>query len=479
MLSSRTLKAAAMFGLAPREARRGPSPTVPSCSRALGALLCLKRSHIALITGPSGSGKSLLLRRLRARAARPIVITPATAATLRAIPRTVLDLPAWRRDPLESSLSHLARAGLAEASLLLRTPAQLSDGQLARLAIALALRHAARRSSVTTILIDEFAASLDRASALTLAASLSRAVRASSNLKLIVATSHHDLDDPLAPSITVTTRLNEEPIILVSPMVSNRASPAGRSAALPARPVHAGHFARVADRFPIRPGSPPDYAALGRFHYLAGPPATCAHVLAIDDPSPPPGSHSQPIAVLVVSMPTLNGDWRAAAFPSLPSISDKRAHARELNRSVRTISRVIVDPRYRALGLATRLVQAYLHAPLTPHTEAIAAMGTACPFFEAAGMSRVGAPPTRRTIRLLAALHRAGIEPHDLLSLDPARDVADIPAPLAIDLHRWANDARATRSLAQGPLAPLLRAAAFHLASPRCIYAHSRPLDAL
>src|SRR5205823_1709377 len=109
-------------------------------------------------------------------------------------------------------------------------------------------------------------------------------------------------------------------------------------------------------------------------------------------------------AVLVVSMPTLNGRWRELAWPGRFCGGDQRACARRLNEEVRTISRVIVEPRWRGLGVATRLVREYLRSPLTEKTEAAAAMGVCCPFFEAAGMRAWRLEPDRRGVRLLGAL---------------------------------------------------------------------------
>lgn len=62
-----------------------------------------------------------------------------------------------------------------------------------------------------------------------------------------------------------------------------------------------------------------------------------------------------PLGVLVVSMPVLNSRLRPLAWPSRYRTGDRRADARRINRELRTLSRVIVDPRVRGIGLATRL----------------------------------------------------------------------------------------------------------------------------
>jgi N-acetylglutamate synthase-like GNAT family acetyltransferase len=60
-----------------------------------------------------------------------------------------------------------------------------------------------------------------------------------------------------------------------------------------------------------------------------------------------------------------------------------------VNRHVRTISRVIVHPQFRALGIASQLVRRILQDCPTRYVEAVAAMGAVHPFFERAGMTRV------------------------------------------------------------------------------------------
>ncbi len=178
------------------------------------------------------------------------------------------------------------------------------------------------------------------------------------------------------------------------------------------------------DTITIEAGTPADLNPLSRFHYAAGRPGPIARVLrAVDD--------GETIAVLVASMPTLNGRWRAVAWPGEYDTPDKRANALRLNHDVRVISRVIVDPRYRGRGLAVRLVRAYLDNPCTARTEALAAMAHACPFFERAGMQRIDLPPSKADAKLLRAMARHDLEPADLLHHPP-----DSIAP---SLRAWAN----------------------------------------
>lgn len=213
----------------------------------------------------------------------------------------------------------------------------------------------------------------------------------------------------------------------------------------------------------IRPGTIADYELLAPFHYRAGRPATIRHILAAvssESPDHPAPAKESTVAVLVVSNPTLEGRWRHLAWPGEFRSGRKAKDARRLNEMLRTISRVIVEPRWRGLGLATRLVRTYLQHPLTPYTDAAAAMGLCCPFFRAAGMREWALPPTRRDQRLVAAIARAGLEPWQLLEPVFPRAAHAIDARLERCLRRWAADSRTTRELAAADLPRLARAAA-------------------
>jgi uncharacterized protein len=90
----------------------------------------------------------------------------------------------------------LAACGLGEARLLLRTPAELSDGQRYRFRMAFAL---SRRSP---ILLDEFAAVLDRTLAKVLAFNL-RKLATRTGVGVLCATTHDDLIDDLNPDVHI------------------------------------------------------------------------------------------------------------------------------------------------------------------------------------------------------------------------------------------------------------------------------------
>lgn len=152
--------------------------------------------------------------------------------------------------------------------------------------------------------------------------------------------------------------------------------------------------------FTLHPGTRHHYHALHRFHYRPKPPATFAKIWTI---SYTPPRHqlrtknaelrTKPIAVLVLSYPTVHSHQRDRALP-LPT--NPKTKLRYINQNIRTISRVIVHPRFRSLGLAAALVRHACQSNPTRYTEAFAKMARVHPFFQKGGMTRIISPdPTK------------------------------------------------------------------------------------
>lgn len=211
----------------------------------------------------------------------------------------------------------------------------------------------------------------------------------------------------------------------------------------------------------IGPGQRPDFDALARLHYRAKPPATIDRVLRASDPIT-----GETVGVLVTSRPTLNASWRDIAWPGRFSTGTKSERARRLNEELRTISRVIVDPRYRGLGLARRLVEMYLASPATACTEALAAMGTICPFFERALMRRLEIPIAPRDQKLLAILDAQRLNALDLVARPET--ICELERPLRV----WARASASTRAIAGEETRVIAREAAARLIAPPAVYAH-------
>ncbi len=208
----RVLQLAALFGLDLEAA--GSQTIIPHTT------LDLEPGHIVFITGASGGGKTTLLRLIaRSLAGQPGVevlrlddlATLPAAALVDALPAATLD----------AVLAALSLAGLNDAFVMLRKPDELSEGQRFRLRLAQAMLHVTAATtataerdappstterSMTVILADEFAATLDRITARAIAANLHRWMRRPEIARqccFIVATTHDDLLESLAPDVLV------------------------------------------------------------------------------------------------------------------------------------------------------------------------------------------------------------------------------------------------------------------------------------
>ncbi|MEX2216644.1 MAG: hypothetical protein WD768_21200 [Phycisphaeraceae bacterium] len=237
----------------------------------------------------------------------------------------------------------------------------------------------------------------------------------------------------------------------------------------------------------LRGGDARDYEALSEHHYRASRPATMTRVLVLEHATPALAARfgscdakPQAAGVLVESLPPLNSslrDW--ALHERFGSIRDLKARAAVLNREIRCISRVVVHPQWRGLGLAVRLVRAALASATTPVTEAFAAMGHVNPFFERAGMTAHLRPPHAFDRRLIDAIARVGLDGADLAL--PSSLIARIEAMPATDkrfivaeFSRWHRQTVGRSRGADGDLPTILRSARQRLLLEPVYYVHVR-----
>jgi predicted ABC-type transport system involved in lysophospholipase L1 biosynthesis ATPase subunit/GNAT superfamily N-acetyltransferase len=271
------------------------------------------------------------------------------------------------------SLGLLSRVGLNDAFLFLRRYGELSEGQRYRYRIAGMIDE-----GKAFWLADEFCSALDRTTARVVAFNIQKLARRS-GATLVVATTHADFKEDLGPSITIRKGWGEEIDVAYGP---NMEVPA----------------CTVAREVSLREGSREDYRRLGHLHYRdAGLPVP-REIYAME-------RGDELVGVIVYSYPPVRAAGRRRAVGYVPDLE-------ELNRDWAVISRVIVHPKYRTIGLGSRLVRESLRVQGCGHVELIAVMAQYNPFAERAGMRLVQvSEPHGSVVRAIEGLHGLGFNP--------------------------------------------------------------------
>ena len=153
---------------------------------------------MVLVTGDSGSGKSVFLRALQEDLGSEAinmsdVYVDENKPLIETIGATV-----------EEGLELLSKVGLNDAFLFLRPYKQLSDGQKYRYRLAKLIE-----SGAQWWLMDEFCALLDRDTAKIIAFNVQKLARQQGKA-VVAATTHDDLFEDLSPSIYIHKRFGEE-----------------------------------------------------------------------------------------------------------------------------------------------------------------------------------------------------------------------------------------------------------------------------
>ena len=327
---------------------------------------------IVYITGESGGGKSVLLRALaedlgdealdmaevEVEEDRPIIDT---------VGRT-----------LREGLSLLSRVGLNDAYLLLRPYNQLSEGQRYRYRLAKLME-----SGAQYWVMDEFCSTLDRTTARIVAFNVQKQARRMGR-GVLAATAHEDLLQDLAPSVYVKKGL-------------------GRRLEVRYFPNRPRERCSVAEEVRVERGTPSDYRELAEFHYRSHrlPPPIAIYAMRRGE---------ELVGVIVYSYPGINSFGRRRAL-------GRRVPVEELNRDFAVISRVVLHPRYRSIGLGRRIVEKTLPLVGRRYVEAIAVMAQYNPFFEKAGMRRVAEiGPDESLLEVGERLRRLGFNPIEMAS---------------------------------------------------------------
>jgi ABC-type lipoprotein export system ATPase subunit/GNAT superfamily N-acetyltransferase len=329
--------------------------------------LQIKPTDVVYITGPSGSGKSALLKTLE-KLLKPNTFNVSNVAIDPKKP--LIDTVGWT---VGEGLELLSRVGLNDAFLFVRRYDQLSDGQRYRYRIAKLIE-----SKKRYWFLDEFCATLDRDTAKVVAFNLQKLARQEGKA-VFVATTHEDLLEDLQPSIVVRKGLGNKVEVIYRKHDTNV------------------QCSLVREMY-VAEGSRKDYEELAPFHYRSSSLAATQKIFALK-------RDTETVGVIVYRYPGANCYGRRQAFGRVLSL-------KEVNEKVSLISRVIIHPKYRTIGLGAKLVKDTLPLCDKPYVETVAVMAKYNPFFEKAGMTKIAeSKPDSKVAKAIEKLKALGFNP--------------------------------------------------------------------
>ena len=332
----------------------------------------IEKGDIVYITGESGSGKSILLKALEKDIRKHTPYTCINIGQIKPPPNKPIIETLGKT--FQGALNLLSLVGLNDAFIFLRPYRQLSDGQKYRYKMAKLIE-----SQAQFWILDEFASTLDRDTAKIVAYNLQKTARRMGRT-VIAATTHTDLFEDLNPSVHIHKKLGREITVHYYPN-----TPAKECSLT--REIH------------IEKGTKADYKALSQFHYRSTSLPPPRKIFAMK-------RRNETCGVIVYSYPPPTIFGRSQVW---------KGNHKQLQEQISTITRVIIHPKYRAIGLGTKLVKETLPLAGTPYVETLAVMAKYNPLFEKAGMQKIAeSKPNQHLKKAMEKLETLGFKPYTL-----------------------------------------------------------------
>jgi hypothetical protein len=199
-----------------------------------------------------------------------------------------------------------------------------------------------------------------------------------------------------------------------------------------------------------------DYRQLAHYHYRDSRPGPFTAIFTL---KPDTGlirqSSTRIVGVIVYSTPMPEVKFRNVATDNFFAGFDKSTQLALINKHIRCISRLIIEPRFRGLGLASRLVRQTMPKMNIPIIEAMAVMGLVNPFLEKAGMKAYTAKIPVRNVQLIEALSMVGIEEKELIDPQEVLQKLDrLPTPkvefIELQIRRFLQSYSRRRNMKPG-----------------------------
>ena len=189
------------------------------------------------------------------------------------------------------------------------------------------------------------------------------------------------------------------------------------------------HTCSIHQELEVVPGDMNDYGSLAAYHYRDHRPAVVKAVYAIRPRQSRGSLGRRPAGVIVYAMSNPRIELRTIATAGAFSGLDRQTELEMLNRHVRCIARVIVEPRFRGIGLAVRLVRETMPMLDVPIVEALGVMPRVNPFLQRAGLKSFEPRVPVEHVALLEAFSVVGIEEGELIDPDGVQQKLDRLAP--------------------------------------------------
>jgi len=160
------------------------------------------------------------------------------------------------------------------------------------------------------------------------------------------------------------------------------------------------------------PATVADYNVLARYHYNPLPKGPCTGIYKIKAKYPYHKSMPDPLAIIVYRMPIGRLRARTIATNGIFKQSANCPHPlKAINKNIRYLARLIVDPRFWRHGLATKLILETIQLQEVPLIETITPIDWTNDMFQKCGFEIFFTPAPKWYRRMTTAIRELGLTP--------------------------------------------------------------------